>query len=177
MSVGRLHAGPSMMPGGDPKAYARIKKIVEKVSAQVRHARHARPCSARPPFLAHSPPSIVPAPISTLAAAAIAAVASQVDDGPCVTYVGPGGAGNFVKMVHNGIEYGDMQASTRSPHPLPPAAIRATAQRLAPGHGCNLQPAKQTLGLFAGALVAPCLHICWPLGSALLAAAQAAHRH
>ncbi|KAJ7530154.1 hypothetical protein O6H91_15G082100 [Diphasiastrum complanatum] len=36
-------------------------------------------------------------------------VAAQVDDGPCVTYVGEGGAGNFVKMVHNGIEYGDMQ--------------------------------------------------------------------
>lgn len=36
-------------------------------------------------------------------------VAAQVNDGPCVTYVGPGGAGNFVKMVHNGIEYGDMQ--------------------------------------------------------------------
>ncbi|KAJ0979744.1 hypothetical protein J5N97_015218 [Dioscorea zingiberensis] len=36
-------------------------------------------------------------------------IAAQVDDGPCVTYVGPGGAGNFVKMVHNGIEYGDMQ--------------------------------------------------------------------
>jgi 6-phosphogluconate dehydrogenase len=36
-------------------------------------------------------------------------VAAQVDDGPCVTYIGPGGAGNFVKMVHNGIEYGDMQ--------------------------------------------------------------------
>jgi len=36
-------------------------------------------------------------------------VAAQVDDGPCVTYVGPGGAGNYVKMVHNGIEYGDMQ--------------------------------------------------------------------
>ncbi|XP_068650339.1 6-phosphogluconate dehydrogenase, decarboxylating 3, chloroplastic-like [Aristolochia californica] len=36
-------------------------------------------------------------------------VAAQVDDGPCVTYVGPGGSGNFVKMVHNGIEYGDMQ--------------------------------------------------------------------
>jgi 6-phosphogluconate dehydrogenase len=34
---------------------------------------------------------------------------TQVNDGPCVTYVGPGGAGNFVKMVHNGIEYGDMQ--------------------------------------------------------------------
>jgi 6-phosphogluconate dehydrogenase len=36
-------------------------------------------------------------------------VAAQVDDGPCVTYVGPDGAGHFVKMVHNGIEYGDMQ--------------------------------------------------------------------
>ena len=36
-------------------------------------------------------------------------VAAQVDDGPCVTHVGPGGAGHYVKMVHNGIEYGDMQ--------------------------------------------------------------------
>ena len=36
-------------------------------------------------------------------------IAAQVDDGPCVTYIGPGGSGHFVKMVHNGIEYGDMQ--------------------------------------------------------------------
>ncbi len=36
-------------------------------------------------------------------------IAAQVDDGPCVTYIGPGAAGHFVKMVHNGIEYGDMQ--------------------------------------------------------------------
>jgi len=36
-------------------------------------------------------------------------VAAQVDDGPCVMYIGEGGSGNFVKMVHNGIEYGDMQ--------------------------------------------------------------------
>jgi len=36
-------------------------------------------------------------------------IAAQVDDGPCVTYIGPGGAGHYVKMVHNGIEYGDMQ--------------------------------------------------------------------
>lgn len=36
-------------------------------------------------------------------------IAAQVDDGPCVTYIGTGGAGNYVKMVHNGIEYGDMQ--------------------------------------------------------------------
>src|SRR6266404_9339263 len=37
------------------------------------------------------------------------AIAAKVDDGPCVTYIGPGGSGHFVKMVHNGIEYGDMQ--------------------------------------------------------------------
>lgn len=36
-------------------------------------------------------------------------VAAQVDGEACVTYIGPGGAGNYVKMVHNGIEYGDMQ--------------------------------------------------------------------
>ena len=36
-------------------------------------------------------------------------ISAQVDDGPCVTYIGKGGSGHFVKMVHNGIEYGDMQ--------------------------------------------------------------------
>lgn len=36
-------------------------------------------------------------------------IAAQVDDGPCVFHIGPGGAGNYVKMIHNGIEYGDMQ--------------------------------------------------------------------
>src|SRR5947208_9688591 len=37
------------------------------------------------------------------------AIAAKVDDGPCVTYIGPDGAGHLVKMVHNVIEYGDMQ--------------------------------------------------------------------
>ncbi|ADU31910.1 NADP-dependent phosphogluconate dehydrogenase [Evansella cellulosilytica] len=37
------------------------------------------------------------------------AIAAKVDGDPCVTYIGPGGAGHYVKMVHNGIEYGDMQ--------------------------------------------------------------------
>lgn len=37
------------------------------------------------------------------------AIAATTDAGPCVTHVGPDGAGHFVKMVHNGIEYGDMQ--------------------------------------------------------------------
>ena len=58
--------GPSLMPGGDAKAYEQIRPIWE-------------------------------------------AIAAKVPDGPCVTYIGPGGAGHFVKMVHNGIEYGDMQ--------------------------------------------------------------------
>jgi len=35
--------------------------------------------------------------------------AKTPDDGPCVTYLGSKGSGHFVKMVHNGIEYGDMQ--------------------------------------------------------------------
>lgn len=36
-------------------------------------------------------------------------IAAQVNDTPCCTYIGPKGAGHFVKMVHNGIEYADMQ--------------------------------------------------------------------
>ncbi len=37
------------------------------------------------------------------------AIAAKVDGEPCVTYLGPRGAGHYVKMVHNGIEYGDIQ--------------------------------------------------------------------
>ncbi|GAA4067222.1 NADP-dependent phosphogluconate dehydrogenase [Amphibacillus indicireducens] len=39
----------------------------------------------------------------------LGAIAAKVDADSCVTYIGPNGAGHFVKMVHNGIEYGDMQ--------------------------------------------------------------------
>jgi 6-phosphogluconate dehydrogenase len=41
--------------------------------------------------------------------AILESIAAKTDSGPCVTHVGPDGAGHFVKMVHNGIEYGDMQ--------------------------------------------------------------------
>lgn len=58
--------GPSMMPGGDKKAYERLRPIFE-------------------------------------------AIAAKVDGEPCVTYLGNGSAGNYVKMIHNGIEYGIMQ--------------------------------------------------------------------
>jgi 6-phosphogluconate dehydrogenase len=45
-----------------------------------------------------------------LAAPVFKAIAAKADDGePCVAYMGPRGAGHYVKMVHNGIEYGDMQ--------------------------------------------------------------------
>lgn len=46
-------------------------------------------------------------------AKAIAAKA-QEDGAPCVTYLGPGGSGHYVKMIHNGIEYGDMQLIAES---------------------------------------------------------------
>ena len=42
------------------------------------------------------------------------AIAAEVDGTPCVTYVGADGAGHFVKMVHNGIEYADMQLIAES---------------------------------------------------------------
>jgi len=58
--------GPSMMPGGAPEAYERVRSILE-------------------------------------------AAAARVDDSPCVAYLGPGSAGHYVKMVHNGIEYGIME--------------------------------------------------------------------
>jgi 6-phosphogluconate dehydrogenase len=44
------------------------------------------------------------------------AVAAKVNGSPCVTYLGPGSAGHFVKMVHNGIEYGLMQLIAETYH-------------------------------------------------------------
>ena len=44
------------------------------------------------------------------------AVAAKVDGDPCVTYLGPGSAGHYVKVVHNGIEYGLMQLISETYH-------------------------------------------------------------
>ncbi|WP_088102609.1 NADP-dependent phosphogluconate dehydrogenase [Halalkalibacter urbisdiaboli] len=41
-------------------------------------------------------------------------ISAKVDGDPCSTYIGPDGAGHYVKMVHNGIEYGDMQLITEA---------------------------------------------------------------
>jgi 6-phosphogluconate dehydrogenase len=58
--------GPSIMPGGNPKAWPLVKEILQ-------------------------------------------AIAARADGMPCCDWVGEDGAGHYVKMVHNGIEYGDMQ--------------------------------------------------------------------
>jgi 6-phosphogluconate dehydrogenase len=58
-------------------------------------------------------PSIMPGgqvPAWEAVAPILRAIAARAEDGqPCVDYMGPRGAGHYVKMVHNGIEYGDMQ--------------------------------------------------------------------
>ena len=58
------------------------------------------------------------------------AIAAKVDDEPCVTYVGRGGAGHYVKMVHNGIEYGDMQLIAEA-YDLLHRAVGLSAEELA----------------------------------------------
>jgi 6-phosphogluconate dehydrogenase len=47
-----------------------------------------------------------------------AAIAARVQEQPCCAYMGVGGAGHYVKMVHNGIEYGDMQLISEAYHVL-----------------------------------------------------------
>lgn len=48
----------------------------------------------------------------------LTAISAKVNDEPCCTYIGPDGAGHYVKMVHNGIEYGDMQLIGEAYHLL-----------------------------------------------------------
>jgi len=76
--------GPALMPGGDPAAYKELAPIWNAVAAKV-DAKTGRPLTGAAPGK----------PI--------------VGGVPCATYIGENGAGHYVKMVHNGIEYGDMQ--------------------------------------------------------------------
>jgi 6-phosphogluconate dehydrogenase len=62
-------------------------------------------------------PSIMPGgskPAYPLIEPILTAIAAKVPDGPCCAYMGPGGAGHYVKMVHNGCEYGIMQLIAES---------------------------------------------------------------
>ena len=86
VSGGELGArfGPSMMPGGDPDSWKHLKPIWEAVAAKV-DAKTGKPLEDYAP-------------------------GKPVTGGvPCTAYLGPNGAGHYVKMVHNGIEYIDMQ--------------------------------------------------------------------
>jgi 6-phosphogluconate dehydrogenase len=59
-------------------------------------------------------PGGAPAPYDDNVKPIFETIAAHVDGTPCCTYVGPDGAGHFVKMVHNGIEYADMQLIAES---------------------------------------------------------------
>ncbi|MCC7407799.1 MAG: NADP-dependent phosphogluconate dehydrogenase [Phycisphaeraceae bacterium] len=76
--------GPSLMPGGPAEAWNAIKPIWEAIAAKV-DAKTGRPMEDAAPGKP---------------------VAGGV---PCTSHIGSDGAGHYVKMVHNGIEYGDMQ--------------------------------------------------------------------
>ncbi len=85
--------GPSLMPGGDKRAWARLKPIWEAIAAKV------------------DPRTGKELPHDTDRA-------SLASGEPCAAYIGPGGAGHYVKMVHNGIEYADMQLIAEAFHLL-----------------------------------------------------------
>ena len=86
VSGGELGArfGPSLMPGGSKKAWASIRSIWKAIAAKV-DAQTGQPYEDYAPGV----------PITR--------------GEPCTAYIGPDGAGHYVKMVHNGIEYIDMQ--------------------------------------------------------------------
>ena len=86
VSGGELGArfGPALMPGGDPDSWEHLKPIWDAISAKV-DAETGKPLED---YQAGKP----------------------IEGGvPCTAYIGPNGAGHYVKMVHNGIEYADMQ--------------------------------------------------------------------
>lgn len=58
------------------------------------------------------------------------AIAAKAEGTPCVAYMGPDGAGHYVKMVHNGIEYGDMQLISEA-YDILTRGLRLTAEELA----------------------------------------------
>lgn len=83
--------GPSLMPSGDPYAWARVEPVLHAISAKV------DPESGKA-LERHSVDEPLP------------------KGEPCATYIGPAGSGHYVKMVHNGIEYADMQLICEAYH-------------------------------------------------------------
>jgi len=87
--------GPSLMPGGKTEAWKLLEPVWTAISAKV-DARTGKPFVGG----ARGKPIIAEGSV------------------PCTAYIGPGGAGHYVKMVHNGIEYGDMQLICEAYHVL-----------------------------------------------------------
>ena len=76
--------GPSLMPSGDEYAWPRVRPVLEAIAAKV-DPTTGKPIERREP-------------------------GNPVTEGePCAAFIGKGASGHFVKMVHNGIEYADMQ--------------------------------------------------------------------
>jgi 6-phosphogluconate dehydrogenase len=102
---GALH-GPSLMPGGSPAVRHKAKKK-KKNNEQIFFSLSDQ---NRPFCLKKAWPHIKHI---------FQAICAKTDDGsPCCDWVGEEGAGHFVKMVHNGIEYGDMQLIAEAYHLL-----------------------------------------------------------
>ena len=73
----------------------------------------------------------------------LTAIAAKVDGDPCCTYIGADGAGHYVKMVHNGIEYGDMQLIAEA-YSFMKIALRHEPCRDA-RHVCRVEPRRAGL--------------------------------
>lgn len=84
--------GPSIMPGGHKEAWPLIKNIFQVIKTNFFNKKKNYKM------------------ISTQS------ISAKADGEPCCEWVGEGGAGHFVKMVHNGIEYGDMQLICEAYH-------------------------------------------------------------
>jgi 6-phosphogluconate dehydrogenase len=87
--------GPSLMPGGERSAWRELEPIWVAIAAKV-DPKTGKPLTGAAP----GKPIIAP------------------DAEPCTAYMGPDGSGHYVKMVHNGIEYGDMQMIAEAYHLL-----------------------------------------------------------
>ena len=82
------------------------------------------------------------------------AISAKYESSPCATWMGPGGAGHFVKMVHNGIEYADMQMIAEV-YGLMRDGLGKTADEIAPIFQCwNEGPLKSYLIEISGHVAA-----------------------
>ena len=105
-----LEPGDMIIDGGNAHFKdTRRREAALRESAACTSSAWASPAARRALSTARrSCPAARPSPTQSLGPM-LEAIAAHVDGVPCCTHVGPDGAGHFVKMVHNGIEYADMQ--------------------------------------------------------------------